>query len=148
MPLDLMTIVLTESIKLLLKDGWQVLKNFSPGAEIIQLNIGDLKISEKEDAAVRIAQERPAIGSSFARETMIELEGLNRRLENLLIDNSKFLANIGTATTAPDRAMTEAAVARTERDIEDTRRKIWNVLQQSGKVSVTSQPKSSGASSS
>jgi hypothetical protein len=137
MTLEIGTIVLAESIKLLLKDGWDFIKDHTEhGSELTQLNIGSLAISADAQSPENITTIIEGAHANLSSNDVQELDGLNKRLSIVYRKKKHLTAGVERAATTKDRADAEAEIEQLEVDITEIREKIWRVLTKSGAVSL------------
>jgi hypothetical protein len=138
---DSMTsMIVAESIKLLVSEGWSFLKRqFGEEADsgLIQLNIGALNVkpSDSADSIKRTVKEaKPAISDGDTAH----LSGLNVNLKNLNIKRSSYLSRKDRGSTSRDNAETDAELEILNGEIDAVKEQIWSKLKETGRFSVES----------
>ncbi|MGH9633675.1 MAG: hypothetical protein ACRD72_02445 [Candidatus Angelobacter sp.] len=143
LPVDLTTLVLSESLKLIIKDGWEFLKQRVPNlinksTDLIQLNIGTSALHqdvETEDAITQAIQKSKIIISNTEIE---ELGGLNRRIQSLSLQRKHLQARVERASSTIDHSRALAEIEELGIDILQAKEKVWSILQGTGLISVSS----------
>lgn len=141
-------VVIGESIKLLLKDGWEFFKNVASdglqgGNELVQLNIGKLTIPP--ESPVKIIEEtvrKSDIAVSPIR--LDELKGLNSELHGISILVKNLRSNLLETTTKSDKADLETKIEINSHRMADLQQRIWTILRETGDFSLTPKDRQAG----
>jgi hypothetical protein len=138
---DSMTsMIVIESIKLLVPEGWSFLKRQFGGevdSGLIQLNIGALNVkpSDSSDSITRTVKEAKL---AISDGDTAHLRGLNISLKNLNIKRSAYLSHKDRGSTSRDNAETDAGLEILNGEIDAVKEQIWSKLKETGQFSVES----------
>lgn len=149
--MDFITVVVLESIKLLMKDGWDFLKRHLPGIgsgdDLITLNIGDTKILPADVAEDQNAVLTQALRNSNIRMSNLQVEelgGLNKRVETLSRQRQAMQGRVERTGSGIDYGRTQAEIEELGQEISVIEEKIWNILQGTGVISVIGKDRKAG----
>ena len=144
--MDLITVVVAESIKLLVKDGWSFFKKqlaeSSEKPHFIQLNLGGSIITEDQSDESTIAKAVTEAPLRLTQAQINELAGLNAKYNQLSIKKKHLLGS--RAFHPVQSAEAETEIELVDQDMEKVQAKIWGFLQGSGKVGIARAEKSAG----
>ena len=141
---DFVTMVLTETIKHLIADGWAFIKEQAKAMgglddDLIQLRIGEVVFDprQSQDSAGAAAKDAAeAIKENLAGSEIYEMDGENRRLEMLYIKKKNFLSVVESARTTSDKAHTLADIEDIDKQIRRIQQHVWTLLEKTGKVKL------------
>jgi len=141
-------LVVGESIKLLIKDGWEFIKKVATEGllgkdELVQLNIGKLAIPA--DSPVELVEESLRKSDIVMPQLRLDqLRGLNDELRGMSNYVRNLRSNLMDATTKADKADLETKIDRNNDKMIDLQQKIWTILRETGNFSLTSEDRKAG----
>jgi hypothetical protein len=141
-------LVVGESVKLLLKDGWEFLKatgvdGLSGKDDLIQLNIGDSSVPSESPVEL-IQQSIQKANIVVPDEVVNELRGLNDQLRGMSAYSRNLRSNLSEATTKADKADLETKIEINSTKMSEVRRQAWTMLQQTGHISLSAKDRRVG----
>jgi hypothetical protein len=138
--MDLIALAASESIKLLVKEGFDFLKKqlpyFSGDGDLIQLRIDTSHISAKNISDATISPGVEALNKVLSQAQKGELDAYNRKLVHLFNQKNALIGIVDSAVNVIEKSKGDAEIQRLEGEISDAQSHIWRILQSTGLVSV------------
>ena len=143
MQLELGTLVLSESIKFLIMEGWSFVRDQLSSRDnqdgLISLNIGQVNISPSDDIEQRIPEAiiESGITASLSTSRMEQLNGLNTKLKQLVRKKSILDTLVERSSTVVEKGRAMAELVELADNVRSVQSEIWDVLKSTGKISAS-----------
>jgi hypothetical protein len=144
---DLANMILAESIKALIPDGWKFLKEkvarIGEGdSDLITLDLGDIRISSStlsSDGILPLVQKSD-LTAVLGDVRIMELDGLNNRLGQVANQRRHLQGLVKRAGTTIDESRSLAEIDQLTKDIDQLQPQIWDLLVSTDRVCVLPSP--------